>query len=161
MWSDSGSTTSDLTVSYSPSELLTYSNNPEGGYAYVPINYATLFSNCTSRHSCAENSDQSCEATVTISDATYSFQISTAAADELHLQDHCYPQLPSPYANGLMIGTSTIVLPTQTSGSLATITLAGQNLRTTLLELQSLPPTSLADRSRYCVLNMDWLPHKV
>jgi len=91
-----GSATSDLTVSFNPSDLTTFRNNPEGGYGYVPINYATLLSNCTSRYTYSSGVDPGCKATMTASDGSCNAQMGKAAADQLNLRNHCYPQLPFP-----------------------------------------------------------------
>ena len=91
-----GSTTTSLTVSFAPSDLTTFSNRAAGGYAYVPINYATISSNCTSRYTYSSEYEPPCESTVTASDGDCMAQISAAAVEALDLQDHCYPQLPFP-----------------------------------------------------------------
>ncbi|KAK3170204.1 hypothetical protein OEA41_009590 [Lepraria neglecta] len=91
-----GSTTTSLTVSFAPSDLTTFSNRAAGGYAYVPINYATISSNCTSRYTYSSEYEPPCESTVTASDGDCMAQISAAAVEALDLQDHCYPQFPFP-----------------------------------------------------------------
>lgn len=90
-----GSTTVDLTLSYAPSDLITFSNRVDG-YTYKTIDFATIWSNCTDRYTYSSVATPPCVATVTTEEADCRAQISSLGAHALFWQEHCYPQLSFP-----------------------------------------------------------------
>jgi len=90
-----GSTTVDLTLSYAPSDLITFSNRVDG-YTYKTIDFATIWSNCTDRYTYSSVATPLCVATVTTEEADCRAQISSVGAHALFWQEHCYPQLSFP-----------------------------------------------------------------
>ncbi len=85
----------DLTLSYAPSDMITFSNR-ENGYTYKSIDFATIWSNCSDRYTHSSQPDPPCAKTITTEEANCGAQISSIGANVLFWQEHCYPQLSFP-----------------------------------------------------------------
>lgn len=106
-----GSTTTNMTLSFPPEDMTTYSpcgTLPNCDMTYPTINYATLWSNCTTKYSRID--DPSCETSASYFNAHPSLIPEVAACsaqqdivedERRYTEEHCYPQLDWPPMSSL------------------------------------------------------------
>ena len=88
-----------MTAAYAPSEIKSYVTGDSFGTA-DPINYADLWSNCTSRDASYREPTNSCDTVVYNVNAACSTQQDEALARDLSEKKHCYPLLEYPVSLG-------------------------------------------------------------